>query len=157
MLNPAPRTFSVAELLRTTPLNLEAAETFDKNFDAQLPASWSSNHHLRVLADWRAVELDGEPSHEGAMAWFRFQSRRGTPIGGLIVVLPVERVSPLPSASSLPEAHVEYFKLDDPDHPDKLHVATAWQEGSLVYVCFLLNGNSADMDELQRSVRRTAA
>lgn len=147
---PSGPTFSVAQILTQIPTDVPAASPFDGAFDLPLPTDWS-NASLRYLSDWRGQNLDERPDHDVALRVFRFTSRRGATVDGLIAVMPANRVSPAPTST--------VFSATTPSYPardDQKFVAVAWQEADVVFFC-LVPDSVGDLELLQRSLRRASA
>ena len=138
------------ELLERIPIDLSATVVFDSGFDVPLPATWSANRRLRVSQEFRGIDLDDNPGHDAAVAIFHFLSSRNAPVSGIIAAIPASRVEPLPSAVSFSRADSQYIQKNG--RP----VAAVWQEGNLVYVCFVL-GSAAVLERIQRNLSRSAA
>ena len=146
-----PVMLSEAELLQNLPLDLSATGPFDAGFEIALPATWSGNSRLRIGREFRGVDLDDDAGHDAAVTIFSYAPSRNAPINGILAAIPKSRVQPLPSAVSFGQADSRYIQKDG-----RRPVAAVWQERDTVYVCMVL-GSAADLEQIQRSLRTSAA
>jgi len=144
---PGPAQLSIATIQSGLELRLPRV-TFDGTFPVDLPPSWIGHPGLRVSETLSGLDLDGRDGHDGAAAYFAFSARRAAPVRGILVALPVDRVSDLPTATDFRRAPVAY--------PQTGVVSIAWQEGDLVYLCFVA-GDTTLLERLQRGMTGTAA
>lgn len=142
--------FSVDHILNVVQTDVSAANAFDGSFETRLPTDW--NHPgLRWMTDWRGQDLDEQPGHEVALRVFRFTSRKGQVIDGLLATLPGNRVTPQPTDSSFMTAAPHY-----PSRAGHKFVAVAWRDQSSVFFC-LVPDTVADLELLQRAMRGLSA
>lgn len=144
---PGPTQLSIATIQGGLNLNLPKV-TFDNAFPVDLPPSWIGHPGLRVSETLSGLDLDDRDGHDGAAAYFAFSVGRAAPIRGVLVAIPVERIDGLPAATAFRRAPVAY--------PQTGVVSVAWQEGDLVYLCFV-PGDTTLLERLQRGMTGTAA
>lgn len=143
-----PEQFTVNDLFQKIELDLSDTSDFDQGFAVRTPMDWTEGARLMVQNELRGLDLDTHSGHDAAAAMFRFSPRRNAPSNGLLVVLPAERVDPLPVAKSFARAAVSY--------PRKGIVAVAWQENDRVFVC-LFRGNASQLQRMQNALQGMAA
>lgn len=142
--------FTVEHTLRVVQTDLANATPFDGSFETRLPAEW--NHPgLRWMTEWRGQNLDDRPGDEIALRVFRFTSRRGVVVDGMLAMLPANRITPQPQDSSFTRAALHY-----PAREGHKFVATAWREHDTVFLC-LVPESAADLEQLQRALRGLSA
>ena len=147
LLKPGSTELSIATI--QSQLNLDLPKvTFDNSFAVDLPPSWIGQPGLRVSETLSGLDLDGRNGHDGAAAYFAFATGRAAPIRGVLVAIPAVRISELPTATVFRRAPVAY--------PQTGVVSVAWQEGDLVYLCFVA-GDTTLLERLQRGMTGTAA
>ncbi len=144
---PGPTQLSIATIQGGLNLNLPRV-TFDNGFPVDLPPSWIGHPGLRFSETLSGLDLDDRDGHDGAAAYFTFSVGRAAPVRGVLVAIPVERIGDLPAANVFRRAPVAY--------PQPGVVAVAWQEGDLVYLCFV-PGDTTLLERLQRGMTGTAA
>ncbi len=142
--------FTVEHTLRVVQTDLATATPFDGSFETRLPSEW--NHPgLRWMTDWRGQNLDDRPGDEVALRVFRFTSRKGAVVDGMLAMLPANRVGPQPQDSSFTRAALHY-----PARDGHKFVAAAWREQDTVFLC-LVPDSAADLELLQRLLGGLAA
>lgn len=144
---PGSTQLSIATIQSELNLNLPKV-TFDDAFPVDLPPSWIGQPGLRVSETLSGLDLDDRAGHDGAAAYFAFSAGRVAPIRGVLVAIPADRISELPAATIFRRAPVAY--------PQTGVVSVAWQEGDLVYLCFV-PGDTRLLERLQRGMTGTAA
>ncbi|MHC4878295.1 MAG: anti-sigma factor [Planctomycetota bacterium] len=144
---PVPSGLQIATIQSELNLNLPKV-TFDASFEVVLPPSWGSNPGLQVSETLSGLDLDDRAGHDGAAAYFAYLSGRAAPIRGVLVAVPADRVTDVPAATVFSRAPVAY--------PQKGIVSVAWQNGDLVYLCFV-PGNTAMLERVQRGMTGSAA
>ncbi len=142
----AGSTFSVDHVLNVVQTDLATATPFDDSFAARIPSDWT-HPGLRWMTDWRGQDLDQQPGAEVALRVFRFTSRKGVVVDGLLAVLPAKRVSPPPADVSFSTAAPHY-----PARTDHKFVAAAWRDDDMVFFC-LVPDTAADLELLKRELR----
>ncbi len=144
---PGSTQLSIATIQSELNLNLPKV-TFDDAFPVDLPPSWIGQPGLRVSETLSGLDLDDRAGHDGAAAYFACSAGRVAPIRGVLVAIPADRISELPAATIFRRAPVAY--------PQTGVVSVSWQEGDLVYLCFV-PGDTRLLERLQRGMTGTAA
>ena len=126
---------TVAELSDTAPLALEGLPAFDKSFTARLPERWTISRRL-TIGPARGMSLSGERRHGAALYPFTVESAGSALTSGVLLVVPRRAIKSAPEPTHFQAANVNYFSRS---------AAVSWQSDGLVYVCFVKNGEAAEM------------
>jgi hypothetical protein len=126
---------TIAELSETAPLSLEGLPRFDGSFEADLPHRWTSSRQL-TLGSPRGFSLSGGERHGAALYPFSVRAAGSAFTTGVLLVIPAREVKLPPEQSYFQAAGVSYVGRS---------AVVAWQSDGFVYVCFVKNGEAAEM------------
>lgn len=126
---------SLADLQKSTNLQLTELETFDKNFQPELPQGlWQRPNRIQFAPYPRGDLKNHEGQHRVASFAFQFQDKQGQLFHGVLLVVPKKFLeeTTLPPEFSVADAEGHYV------HRSYGRFRTvAWTEGEHVFVCFM--------------------
>jgi hypothetical protein len=127
-------TLTLTQVGETVPLSTEGLPAFDGNFEAPLPRAWKGSRRLGIGRPKGWTYSSGD-RHEAAL--YPFSVRAGnTSASGVLLVVPAGKMRSVPQDSYFQAANVTYIGRS---------AQVAWTANGLVYVCFVKNGEAAEL------------
>lgn len=130
--SPAP-TLTVAKIVEMAPLQLEGVDEFDNNFAAALPLGWQ-NDSLHFSRSVKGFGRNSRDEHQVALVEFRFPDWDGSPLTGVLAIVPSDQVD----SSGLPD---DFFTATgSPGYANRPwggYTTLSWVADDMVYVCFV--------------------
>lgn len=123
--------------------DLKTLPDFDGHFKASLPSSrWR-----RLVGSARGFHQESGGKHLVALHEFRFIGSRGSPVTGILLILKKSLVAEVPPARYFSPSHARYEPVPN----------MAWNQGELVYVCLIPNGDPQSLDLLRQILQNGLA
>jgi len=149
-----PEQFSVESLLVRSiadPEEVIRLEEFSGKPAPKYPAGFR-HRSLGWGSKFYGYDLDADGTHDLAITQFKFRSRAFGVTPGVIVAVPVERVTELPTAKDFSRASALY-----PNPSGFAAAAVTWTDGKTVYFCFVPRRQARALEHLQRELKGTTA
>lgn len=149
-----PEQFSVESLLVRSiadPEEVIQLEEFSGEPSPKHPAGFR-HRSLGLGSKFYGYDLDNDGIHDLAITQFKYRSRAFGVTPGVIVAVPVERVTELPTAKDFSRASALY-----PNPSGFAAAAVTWTDGKYVYFCFVPRRQARALEHLQRELKGTTA
>lgn len=149
-----PAQFSVEFLLNRSmadPAKVAELEEFSGEPAPKHPAGFR-HRSLGLGSKFYGYDLDADGTHDLSITQFKFGSRAFGVTQGVIVAVPVDRMTGLPTAKDFSRASALY-----PNPSGFAAAAVTWTDGKTVYFCFVPRRQARALEHLQRELKGTTA
>ena len=149
-----PEQFSVESLLVrliADPDEVIRLEKFSGEPAPKHPAGFR-HRSLGWSSKFYGYDLDEDGTHDLAITQFKYRSRAFGVTPGVIVAVPVDRVTELPTAKDFSRASALY-----PSPSGFAAAAVTWTDGQTVYFCLVPRRQARALEHLQRELKGTTA
>lgn len=149
-----PEQFSVESLLVRSiadPEEVVRLEEFSGEPAPKHPAGFR-HRSLGWGSKFYGYDLDDDGTHDLTITQFKYRSRAFGVTPGVIVAVPVDRVTELPTAKDFSRASALY-----PNPSGFAAAAVTWTDGKTVYFCFVPRRQARALELLQRELKGTTA
>lgn len=147
-----PDQFSVVSLLERSIADWKQVEHLEEFVGEPAPYHPAGFRHRDFVWGSRFYgrNLDSDPAHDMAVTRFNYNPRAFGLVKGVVVAIPAERVSELPTAGDFSRAPLLY-----PNPSGFAAAAVTWSDGKTVFICFVPRRQAPALEHLQRELRGT--
>ncbi len=149
-----PKQFSVESLLERAiadPAQVVRLEEFSGEPTPKRPAGFR-HRSLGWGSKFYGKDIDEDGTHDLAITRFKYRSPAFGVVTGVIIAVPVSRVTGLPTAKDFSRASQLY-----PNPSGFAAAAVTWTDGKTVYFCFVPRRQARALEQLQRELKGTTA